>query len=102
MDELMTKFGAGTVPHFFVVETLGKLASENGTLSLWFQIQLQIYIFIFFVVYGVVPRVKDALTRMLPVMAGIKHDNLKWAFCSCESSINHFLFIYLFIYLLIY
>eukprot|EP00118_Oscarella_pearsei_P020078 m.216312 g.216312 ORF g.216312 m.216312 type:complete len:1058 (+) comp39860_c0_seq3:99-3272(+) len=63
MDGLMTKFGVGTVPHFFVVETLGKLSSEN--------------------VYGVVPRVKDALTRMLPVMAGIKHDNLKWAFCSC-------------------
>ena len=31
MDSLLTKFPSGAIPHFFVVQTLGTLAAENGT-----------------------------------------------------------------------
>jgi len=30
MEELLTKFQPGVLPHFFVVETLGNLATANG------------------------------------------------------------------------
>ena len=29
---LLDKFGAGTIPHYFVVQTLGNLASKNGNI----------------------------------------------------------------------
>ena len=32
---------------------------------------------------GVVPQLKDVLARVLPVLASIKHDNMRWAFAFC-------------------
>lgn len=34
MKELLSKFRSGVMPHFFVVKTLGTLATANGKKSL--------------------------------------------------------------------
>jgi hypothetical protein len=31
MEELLLKFQPGALPHFFVVQTIGNLATANGT-----------------------------------------------------------------------
>eukprot|EP01087_Luapelamoeba_hula_P005831 TRINITY_DN1587_c0_g1_i1.p1 TRINITY_DN1587_c0_g1~~TRINITY_DN1587_c0_g1_i1.p1 ORF type:complete len:1410 (-),score=232.80 TRINITY_DN1587_c0_g1_i1:1013-5242(-) len=62
LEQLMSKFSPGTVPHYFVMKTLGDFAVANPL--------------------AVVPQLKDCLARMLPVLGGIKADNLKWVFAS--------------------
>lgn len=47
---------------------------------------LDCWCFCLIVAFGVVPRLKDVISRMLPVLASVKHDNLRWAFCSSESA----------------
>ncbi|RMX49356.1 hypothetical protein pdam_00014787 [Pocillopora damicornis] len=58
MAELLDKLAPGTLPHYFVVQTLASFSISNP--------------------YGVVPFLKDILGRMLPMMGMAKQDNLKW------------------------
>lgn len=62
IDELMANFTPGQVPHYFIIKTLGDVAIANPL--------------------GVVPRLRDAVTRMNPLLASLKHDNLKWVFAT--------------------
>ena len=62
IDDLMANFTPGQVPHYFIIKTLGDVALANPT--------------------GVVPRLRDAVTRMNPLLASLKHDNLKWVFAT--------------------
>ncbi|XP_019641769.1 PREDICTED: maestro heat-like repeat-containing protein family member 1 isoform X1 [Branchiostoma belcheri] len=60
MEGLHQKFQPGVMPHFFVVQTLGSLASAN--------------------VYCMVPFLTAVLGTMLPMLGMAKHDNMKWVF----------------------
>ncbi|CAH1269548.1 MROH1 [Branchiostoma lanceolatum] len=60
MEGLHQKFQPGVMPHFFVVQTLGSLASAN--------------------VYAMVPFLTAVLGTMLPMLGMAKHDNMKWVF----------------------
>lgn len=63
MAELLDKLAPGTLPHYFVVQTLASFSISNP--------------------YGVVPFLKDILGRMLPMMGMAKQDNLKWVIANC-------------------
>ncbi|XP_048576780.1 maestro heat-like repeat-containing protein family member 1 isoform X2 [Nematostella vectensis] len=63
MAELLDKLAPGTLPHYFIVQTLASFASANA--------------------FGVVPFLKDILGRMLPMMGMAKQDNMKWVFANC-------------------
>lgn len=74
LDRLLEHFPIGTQPHFFIMKTLGELSNANP---------LQI-----------VPRLKEVLARVLPVLGAIKQDNMRWVFSSsvgyfCESILNY-------------
>lgn len=74
-SKLLELFGPGVVPHYFVMKTLGDLSVANPL--------------------GMVPLLSDVLARMLPVLAMIKADNLRWVFAAgighvCEA-IVHFM-----------
>ncbi|CAH1780505.1 unnamed protein product, partial [Owenia fusiformis] len=62
MEDLLQKFHPGTLPHFFVLQTMANLASAN--------------------VYGIVPFLNVVLGTMLPMMGMAKQDNLRWVFSS--------------------
>ncbi|KYQ89059.1 hypothetical protein DLAC_10285 [Tieghemostelium lacteum] len=62
MDELLKRFEPGTLPHYFIMKTLGDFIGSNPLPT--------------------VPRIRDILSRVLPVLATIKHDNFKWVFAS--------------------
>eukprot|EP01105_Mastigella_eilhardi_P020591 TRINITY_DN4914_c0_g1_i1.p1 TRINITY_DN4914_c0_g1~~TRINITY_DN4914_c0_g1_i1.p1 ORF type:complete len:1654 (-),score=536.16 TRINITY_DN4914_c0_g1_i1:72-5033(-) len=57
-EELLRRFEVGTVPHYFVMKTLGDLVAANPI--------------------STVPRLKEVLARMIPILGNIKHDNMKW------------------------
>jgi len=59
---LLGLFGPGVIPHYFVVKTLGDVAVANPV--------------------GIVPLLGDAFSRILPVLASIKMDNVRWVFAS--------------------
>ncbi|XP_031575321.1 maestro heat-like repeat-containing protein family member 1 [Actinia tenebrosa] len=63
MAELLDKLAPGSLPHYFVIQTLASLAAANA--------------------FGVVPFLKDILGRMLPMMGMAKQDNMKWVFANC-------------------
>lgn len=63
MAELLEKLAPGSLPHYFVVQTLASFSSSNS--------------------FGVVPFLKDILGRMLPMMGMAKQDNLKWVIANC-------------------
>ncbi|EDV29054.1 uncharacterized protein TRIADDRAFT_52558 [Trichoplax adhaerens] len=70
ITSLLDKFGAGAIPHYFVVQTLANLASKNA--------------------YCVVPHLKDTFGRLLPMLGMAKSDNMKYIFSYalnrfCES-----------------
>ncbi|XP_062320743.1 maestro heat-like repeat-containing protein family member 1 isoform X1 [Osmerus eperlanus] len=67
MEEILTKFQPGVLPHFFVVQTLASLSDSN--------------------IYGMVPFLNAILGTMLPMLALAKHDNMKWVF---SSALSHF------------
>ena len=74
MDNLLEKFPPGVVPHFFVIQTLGEFVLANSV--------------------ECVPMLKDVLSRVLPVLSSIKHDNIKWAFANalcnfCEGILHY-------------
>lgn len=62
LDELMKRFSPGTVPHYFIMKTLGDFIFANALET--------------------VPRLKEVIARVLPVLASIKHENMKWVFAS--------------------
>jgi len=67
VDRLLQLFGPGEVPHYFVVKTLADLAIANPV--------------------NVVPLLADVLSRMTPVLASIKLEDMKWVFA---YAIGHF------------
>ncbi|XP_077869460.1 maestro heat-like repeat-containing protein family member 1 [Saccoglossus kowalevskii] len=74
MEEILKKFQPGTLPHFFVVQTMAHLASAN--------------------VFGMVPFMKAVLGTMLPMLGMAKHDNMRWAFSTalgkfCEAILDY-------------
>ncbi|XP_053737649.1 maestro heat-like repeat-containing protein family member 1 isoform X2 [Synchiropus splendidus] len=75
MEEILSKFQPGILPHFFVVQTLASLSDSN--------------------VYGMVPFLNAILGTMLPMLNMAKQDNLKWVFsfalCRFSESILEYL-----------
>eukprot|EP00117_Sycon_ciliatum_P004055 scpid12251/ scgid8580/ HEAT repeat-containing protein 7A len=74
MMELLQHFSPTQTPHFFIIQTVGSLATQN--------------------VYSVVPHLKDLMGRMLPMMGAARQDNIRWVFAStiarfCESIIEY-------------
>ncbi|CAG12883.1 unnamed protein product, partial [Tetraodon nigroviridis] len=67
MEEILSKFQPGLLPHFFVVQTLASLSDSN--------------------VYGMVPFLNAILGTMLPMLNMAKQDNMKWVF---SSALCHF------------
>ncbi|XP_047455118.1 maestro heat-like repeat-containing protein family member 1 isoform X1 [Mugil cephalus] len=67
MEEILSKFQPGVLPHFFVVQTLANLSDAN--------------------VYGMVPFLNAILGTMLPMLSMAKQDNMKWVF---SSALCHF------------
>lgn len=67
MEEILSKFQPGLLPHFFVVKTLANLSDSN--------------------VYGMVPFLNAILGTMLPMLNMAKQDNMKWVF---SSALCHF------------
>ncbi|XP_031432555.1 maestro heat-like repeat-containing protein family member 1 isoform X2 [Clupea harengus] len=67
MEEILSKFQPGVLPHFFVVQTLASLSDSN--------------------VYGMVPFLNAILGTMLPMLGMAKQDNMKWVF---SSALSHF------------
>lgn len=67
MEEILSKFQPGILPHFFVVQTLASLSDSN--------------------VYGMVPFLNAILGTMLPMLVMAKQDNMKWVF---SSALCHF------------
>ncbi|XP_027949265.1 maestro heat-like repeat-containing protein family member 1 isoform X2 [Eumetopias jubatus] len=61
MEELLSKFQPGALPHYFVVQTLANLAASN--------------------VFGMVPFLTSILSTMLPMLGMAKHDAMRVAFC---------------------
>nr|XP_054368352.1 maestro heat-like repeat-containing protein family member 1 [Mirounga angustirostris] len=61
MEELLSKFQPGALPHYFVVQTLASLAASN--------------------VFGMVPFLTSILSTMLPMLGMAKHDTMRVAFC---------------------
>ncbi|ESO87809.1 hypothetical protein LOTGIDRAFT_234834 [Lottia gigantea] len=68
MGELLEKFQPGTLPHFFVLQTMGNLASAN--------------------VYRMVPHLTAVLGTMLPMLGMAKHDNMRWVFSAALSKFS--------------
>ncbi|KAJ8415756.1 hypothetical protein AAFF_G00403130 [Aldrovandia affinis] len=62
MEEILSKFQPGVLPHFFVVQTLASLSDSN--------------------VYGMVPFLNAILGTMLPMLGMARQDNIKWVFSS--------------------
>ncbi|XP_072562213.1 maestro heat-like repeat-containing protein family member 1 isoform X3 [Paramormyrops kingsleyae] len=75
MEEMLSKFQPGVLPHFFVVQTLARLAHSN--------------------VYGMVPFLSAILTTMLPMLGMAKQDNMKWVFSFALSRFSESIVEYL-------
>ncbi|XP_044100706.1 maestro heat-like repeat-containing protein family member 1 isoform X1 [Neovison vison] len=67
MEELLSKFQPGALPHCSVVQTLASLAASN--------------------VFGMVPFLTSILSTMLPMLGMAKHDAMRVAFC---CALQHF------------
>ncbi|XP_077703792.1 maestro heat-like repeat-containing protein family member 1 isoform X2 [Canis aureus] len=61
MEEVLSKFQPGALPHYYVVQTLANLAASN--------------------VFGMVPFLTSILSTMLPMLGMAKHDTMRVAFC---------------------
>ncbi|XP_052229832.1 maestro heat-like repeat-containing protein family member 1 isoform X3 [Dreissena polymorpha] len=68
MENMLLKFQPGTLPHFFVVQTIANLCSVN--------------------VYGMVPHLTAVLGTMLPMLGMAKQDNMRWVFSSAISKFS--------------
>ncbi|XP_045417179.1 maestro heat-like repeat-containing protein family member 1 isoform X3 [Lemur catta] len=67
MEEMLSRFQPGTLPHCSVVRTFASLAVSN--------------------VFGVVPFLPSIMSTMLPMLGMAKQDELRVAFC---SALQHF------------
>ncbi|XP_006830837.1 PREDICTED: maestro heat-like repeat-containing protein family member 1 isoform X2 [Chrysochloris asiatica] len=67
MEELLSRFQPGLLPHHFVVQTLASLAAAN--------------------VFGMVPFLTSILNTMLPMLLMAKQDAMRVVFC---SALRHF------------
>uniref|UniRef100_A0A670J0H4 Maestro heat like repeat family member 1 n=1 Tax=Podarcis muralis TaxID=64176 RepID=A0A670J0H4_PODMU len=61
MEEVLTKFQPGIVPHYFIVQTFANLSMTN--------------------VFGMVPFLNSILGTMLPMLGMAKQDNVRTVFC---------------------
>lgn len=85
----MSKFSPGSIPHYFIIKTLGDFVYTNG-------IQISIFLknkFILEKAILIVPRIKEVVARITPVLGSVKLDNLRWAFAAtlgrfCESIVH--------------
>lgn len=74
MKELLKLFSPGTVPHYFVIKTFGDFLPANPLAA--------------------VPKLREVLARVLPVLASIKMPNLKWVFATalgnfCDAILHY-------------
>eukprot|EP01116_Phalansterium_solitarium_P016259 TRINITY_DN3745_c0_g1_i3.p1 TRINITY_DN3745_c0_g1~~TRINITY_DN3745_c0_g1_i3.p1 ORF type:complete len:1692 (-),score=828.04 TRINITY_DN3745_c0_g1_i3:272-5347(-) len=60
LSELLKRFAPGAVPHYFIITTLGDFVSNNAL--------------------AVVPRLKEVLARVLPVLGLVRADPMRAAF----------------------
>ncbi|KAM6445551.1 maestro heat-like repeat-containing protein family member 1 isoform 2-T2 [Rhynochetos jubatus] len=67
MEEVLTKFQPGVLPHYYVVQTFANLAVSN--------------------VFGMVPFLNSILGTMLPMLGMAKQDHMKSVFC---YALQHF------------
>ncbi|XP_065585206.1 maestro heat-like repeat-containing protein family member 1 isoform X3 [Cyrtonyx montezumae] len=67
MEEVLTKFQPGVLPHYFVMQTFANLAVSN--------------------VFGMVPFLNSILGTMLPMLGMAKQDHMKSVFC---YALQHF------------
>lgn len=68
MVEMLQKIVPGTIPHYFVINTLANLAKEN--------------------VFGTVPFLKDIFSRILPMLGLVKSENIRWALATCFGAFS--------------
>lgn len=74
LGELLTRFQPGTVPHYFVMKTLGDVVSANAL--------------------DTIPKLKEIMARVLPVLSSVKIESIRWVFATaignfCESIIHY-------------
>ncbi|XP_030076633.1 maestro heat-like repeat-containing protein family member 1 isoform X2 [Microcaecilia unicolor] len=62
MEEMLTKFQPGVLPHYYVMQTLANLSTTN--------------------VFGMVPFLNSILCTMLPMLPIAKQDHMKIVFCT--------------------
>eukprot|EP01111_Echinosteliopsis_oligospora_P007009 TRINITY_DN21543_c0_g1_i1.p1 TRINITY_DN21543_c0_g1~~TRINITY_DN21543_c0_g1_i1.p1 ORF type:complete len:318 (+),score=64.37 TRINITY_DN21543_c0_g1_i1:59-1012(+) len=67
MKELLQRFEPGSIPHYFIMKTLGDFVAHNAM--------------------STVPRLREVFSRVLPVLSAVKQDNMKWVFA---ASVGHF------------
>uniref|UniRef100_A0A8C0GE86 Maestro heat like repeat family member 1 n=1 Tax=Chelonoidis abingdonii TaxID=106734 RepID=A0A8C0GE86_CHEAB len=67
MEEVLTKFQPGILPHYFIVQTFANLSVSN--------------------VFGMVPFLNSILGTMLPMLGMAKQDHMKCVFC---YALQHF------------
>ena len=67
MQTLVSKFTPGKIPHFYVLKLIGDLATHSPA--------------------QVVPLLKDVISRVVPITASVKKDNMRWVF---SYAISHF------------
>ncbi|XP_075437570.1 maestro heat-like repeat-containing protein family member 1, partial [Ascaphus truei] len=67
MEEILSKFQPGILPHFFIMQTLANLSMAN--------------------VFGMVPFLNSILGTMLPMLGMAKQDHMKAVFC---VALQHF------------
>uniref|UniRef100_A0A3B3QI32 Maestro heat like repeat family member 1 n=1 Tax=Paramormyrops kingsleyae TaxID=1676925 RepID=A0A3B3QI32_9TELE len=75
MEEILSKFQPGVLPHLFVVQTLASLSESN--------------------VYGMVPFLNAILGTMLPMLSMTKQDTMKCIFASALSRFSESILEYL-------
>lgn len=78
MKELLIKFQPGGNPHYFVVYTLGLLATSNGKFER-VHVPLSLNV-LFCAVAEVVPMLGTVLSRMIPMLGASKQENMQWVF----------------------
>ena len=71
MEKLLHKFQPGTLPHAYVLKTIGSLAIHNR----WYPPFLP-----YSSARGFVPFLSDVLNRCIPMLSNVKIDNLRYAF----------------------
>ncbi|XP_062822975.1 maestro heat-like repeat-containing protein family member 1 isoform X2 [Anolis carolinensis] len=68
MEEVLTKFQPGVLPHYFIVQTFANLSMAN--------------------VFGMVPFLNSILGTMLPMLGMARQDNMKSVFCYALQSFS--------------